>query len=248
MGRMPASTDLEDDGIAGDVEDRPTAVYRLYDAAGQLLYVGVSCELEKRWATHRRGKSWWPAVAEKQIVWHPNRVSALLEESAAIEDEGPAHNFTGVVDEVDLRLAKVAKALTEPRPNPASGPRGYRDLAALICSWIDDGTVQPGAVLPSERSMQQTYGLGRDAVRDAIFALRVAGLIDVRHGYGAVVRVAQLKEDLAPPLGSTIEVRMPAPGECDWIGEGVPVFVVVAPDGTGELFPGDRHRLVWPVT
>jgi predicted GIY-YIG superfamily endonuclease len=36
-----------------------TALYRLYDATDQLLYVGISTNPEERWKTHTMLKSWW---------------------------------------------------------------------------------------------------------------------------------------------------------------------------------------------
>jgi GntR family transcriptional regulator len=129
--------------------------------------------------------------------------------------------------------------------------RSYRDLAALLRAQITSGQLQPGAALPSERDLGQTYDLGRHTVRRAIEELAKAGLIDVRHGYGSVVRERPLDdalEPLDPEPGSSITTRMPSPEEAEefGIGAGVPVFVVVAPSGAGDVYPGDRYRLVWP--
>jgi hypothetical protein len=35
------------------------SVYRFYDAAGALLYVGRTARIENRFSEHRQEKSWW---------------------------------------------------------------------------------------------------------------------------------------------------------------------------------------------
>lgn len=72
-----------------------TAVYRLYDATDQLLYVGIGPDPEARWYVHAREKPWWPDVARKSVVWHDSRSAALAEETQSIETEGPRHNIRG---------------------------------------------------------------------------------------------------------------------------------------------------------
>jgi hypothetical protein len=44
-----------------DFDPGPTgvALYRMYDAGGDLLYVGISRSLVERWRTHRREAAWW---------------------------------------------------------------------------------------------------------------------------------------------------------------------------------------------
>lgn len=128
---------------------------------------------------------------------------------------------------------------------------GHSQLADVLREQIADGTLRPGERMPSERDLQQIYGLGRDTVRDAVRILSAEGLLVVRHGQPTVVRPEREKEQLEPEPGSMVEIRMPSPAERERLGiegEGVPVFWVVAPDGTGELYPGDRYRLVWPAS
>lgn len=69
-----------------------TAVYRLYDADGALLYVGVARSPRERLSDHAYRKPWWPQVARKTIEWHPDRETALEAEARAIHTEHPVHN------------------------------------------------------------------------------------------------------------------------------------------------------------
>lgn len=128
------------------------------------------------------------------------------------------------------------------------GPRidGHRDLADLIRQQITTGELPPGHALPSERQLRETYGLGKHAVRDALHLLRHEGLIDVRKGYGAVVRAQPDRHEVTLPAGARLTARMPTPAEREQlgIGLGVPVLHVVNADGSGDLFPADRVTIV----
>ncbi|MFF8297720.1 GIY-YIG nuclease family protein [Streptomyces globisporus] len=69
-----------------------TALYRLRDAAGQLLYVGISEDPLRRWPEHAKDKSWWPEVASFSQEWHDDRLHAQAAEAIAIRTERPLHN------------------------------------------------------------------------------------------------------------------------------------------------------------
>ncbi|HZP53869.1 hypothetical protein [Actinocrinis sp.] len=70
-----------------------TAVYRLYDDKGVLLYVGQSNAPLERYVEHRDTKPWWPQVAEHSIEWRTSLEQALRTEKRAIRDEWPLHNI-----------------------------------------------------------------------------------------------------------------------------------------------------------
>ncbi|MFF7561939.1 GIY-YIG nuclease family protein [Streptomyces pseudovenezuelae] len=72
-----------------------TALYRLFDSARQLLYVGITSNPEVRWAQHAAEKPWWPDVAWHTLEWRPSREEALAAETAAIVAEAPLHNVAG---------------------------------------------------------------------------------------------------------------------------------------------------------
>lgn len=69
-----------------------SALYRLFDAAGRLLYVGVTTNPAQRFSEHRRSKEWWPQVARRDVQWIPTREEAEQREIAAILAENPLHN------------------------------------------------------------------------------------------------------------------------------------------------------------
>jgi hypothetical protein len=82
-----------------------TAVYRLFDAADELLYVGMTCDFDQRIGTHARDKPWWPEVARTTCEWFTSRPDAALAEYTAITDENPRYN--------------IVRWNQEPRPRPA---------------------------------------------------------------------------------------------------------------------------------
>jgi len=71
----------------------PTALYRLRDRSGALLYVGITDCLERRWRDHSKDKPWWPDVNDRSAEWFPDRRHALAGEAAAIRAERPRYNF-----------------------------------------------------------------------------------------------------------------------------------------------------------
>jgi len=69
-----------------------TAVYRLYDAADVLLYVGSTRRPAHRWREHRVDKTWWLDVASKELTWYDDASKAVRAERTAILSENPLHN------------------------------------------------------------------------------------------------------------------------------------------------------------
>jgi len=76
-----------------------TVLYRLFDAAGDLLYVGVTGDLRGRLTQHTADKHWWSQVTRKTVAWYGSRSDALQAETAAIVNEHPRYNVVGVFSE-----------------------------------------------------------------------------------------------------------------------------------------------------
>jgi predicted GIY-YIG superfamily endonuclease len=70
-----------------------TALYRLRDPHGTLLYVGIAENPERRRKEHASNKPWWPQVAEQSVEWFPTRGLALAAEANAIRAERPLYNL-----------------------------------------------------------------------------------------------------------------------------------------------------------
>ena len=68
--------------------------------------------------------------------------------------------------------------------------RLYRQIADQIAALIEGGEYKPGQRLPPERDLATQLGVSRPSVREALIALEVEGLIEVRMGSGIYVRTA----------------------------------------------------------
>ena len=65
--------------------------------------------------------------------------------------------------------------------------RLYRQIADQIRAGMRSGEFPPGSRLPAERELAQQLGVSRPSVREALIALEVEGLVDVRVGSGVHV-------------------------------------------------------------
>lgn len=63
----------------------------------------------------------------------------------------------------------------------------YEDIASELENRIHAGDYAPGDHLPSERKIMEEFGVGRPAVREALFALSKMGLVSVKSGEPARV-------------------------------------------------------------
>ena len=63
----------------------------------------------------------------------------------------------------------------------------HEELANRLEELIVSAHWEVGQTLPSEREMAEQFSLSRSVVRDAMRILAAKGLVDIRHGVGAVV-------------------------------------------------------------
>jgi GntR family transcriptional regulator, transcriptional repressor for pyruvate dehydrogenase complex len=77
--------------------------------------------------------------------------------------------------------------------------RLYRQIADQVRSLVEQGEFPPGTRLPAERELAQQLGVSRPSVREALIALEVEGLVEVRMGSGIYVR------DLSAPGGARVQ-------------------------------------------
>ena len=62
------------------------------------------------------------------------------------------------------------------------------EITRRLIDYLISGEIQPGELLPSERRLAESLGVGRSHVRQAVKSLAVLGLIDVRQGAGTYLR------------------------------------------------------------
>jgi DNA-binding FadR family transcriptional regulator len=71
---------------------------------------------------------------------------------------------------------------------PVDSRRLYEQVADQIGALVRAGEFAPGQRLPAERDLAKSLRVSRPVVREAMIALEIAGLIEVRVGAGAFVR------------------------------------------------------------
>jgi DNA-binding FadR family transcriptional regulator len=75
--------------------------------------------------------------------------------------------------------------------------RLYQQVAEQLGGLIGRGEFREGDRLPPERELSKKLGVSRPVVREAMIALEIAGLVEVRGGAGAFVKNARLDADRA---------------------------------------------------
>lgn len=96
-------------------------------------------------------------------------------------------------------------------------PRLYQEIARRIEAIIRESGYADGERLPAERDLARRLGVSRPSTREAVIALEVAGIVEVRTGSGIYVRMsgasgrARLQKFLAGDPGpgpyEALEVR-----------------------------------------
>lgn len=83
----------------------------------------------------------------------------------------------------DDRSAEITAALGAlPSGTPVS------EVARRLMDLFTTGDLEAGTRLPPERQLAATLGVGRSAVREALAALEILGIVDVRPGSGTYLR------------------------------------------------------------
>lgn len=85
---------------------------------------------------------------------------------------------------------------------PIGRSRLYEQVIARVRDHIDLEGLEPGDRLLPEREMAERLGVSRTSLRQALTALEVMGLVEVRHGGG--VFITQPPEALLPHLATAL--------------------------------------------
>lgn len=93
----------------------------------------------------------------------------------------------------------------------------YQRVALEIERGIREGVHQPGSRLPPERDLAEQFSVSRPTIREAIIALEIRQLVEVRHGSGVYVVVSPPNVHAAAELNvgafELIEARLMFEGE-----------------------------------
>lgn len=142
----------------------PTALYRLYDGANTLLYVGVSNDPKRRSWSHRAGKHWWKEVARHSIEWLDDKAHALDAEREAITRETPKYNIRSTAAYRAQQSATARAISPEKRRRRGVGVQAravhVRVYNELVAQGVPEEEARRQAVL-AQQSHKAASGLFR---------------------------------------------------------------------------------------
>ena len=157
--------------------DDRSAVYRLYDGQGALLYVGSSNRPQGRLTYHKSSKPWGESISRSAVEWYESRSAALAAEATAIHAEHPLHNGA-----IPPEPEPQGSAITHYAPEPV-----YRQLARILRADIASGKYPPNTMIPSITKLAAEHHLAEMTVRKVIGMLVDEGLLVTVPGRGTFV-------------------------------------------------------------
>jgi DNA-binding FadR family transcriptional regulator len=93
------------------------------------------------------------------------------------------------------------KKTSAPNEAGASEPRLYRVVSGKIEDLIRTENILPGERLPSERDLATRLGVSRTSLREALIALELGGIVEVRGGSGVYVSEQAAAQAALPAAG-----------------------------------------------
>jgi len=90
-----------------------TALYRHYDVAGELLYVGITADLEARTKAHKAQSAWFADVGYTKTQWLDCREHAAALERVAVQFEKPLHNLANAGPTVAIDATPTSASLLD---------------------------------------------------------------------------------------------------------------------------------------
>jgi GntR family uxuAB operon transcriptional repressor len=85
-------------------------------------------------------------------------------------------------------MGKPEDILEKVAPTESEDERTYQRLAQQLVETIAQGELKAGDRLPSERFLSERFKVSRTSLREAIIALEIRGVVEVRPGSGIYVR------------------------------------------------------------
>lgn len=174
----------------------PTALYRLYDAAERLLYVGISTQPETRWTQHATDKPWWSLVRRRAVEWHPDRAAAEGAERSAVQTEEPLYNTAGA------RTSLLAAHF------PVGGRMTQAQARLRIADVLDGSQFRSTHTEITRRGKPAGYVVPPEWYGEAVEALAEKRRMAVRSSPPAATSRRQVTQAVAEPL--TVSARVAA--------------------------------------
>ncbi|TWP53606.1 FadR family transcriptional regulator [Lentzea tibetensis] len=97
------------------------------------------------------------------------------------------------------------------------------EVAKLLLKLFTSGEIEPGTRLPPERALAASLGVGRSAVREALAALEILGIVIVKAGSGTYLRDS-VSELLPQTLSWGLMLGQPRTQELIQVRHGLEVY------------------------
>jgi hypothetical protein len=157
-----------------------TALYRYFDGAGDLLYVGISIDPDARWKSHLYGSAEWPKLAASRTdEWFDTREAAEAAEFVAIKTEKP--RFNGMYNFAEAPFTSSIWA------SPIAAPHKRRVIAARVREEIESGNWPPGVRIPSASQIAAETKVSMRTATKAVTPFIRKGILEVQGGRGVFV-------------------------------------------------------------
>lgn len=119
----------------------------------------------------------------------------------------PLVHIRAWLDQYTFGVASVERPAPSGNPPPVRRTSLYEEVVDHLIRYIAQQGLEPGQRLPSERDLARELDVSRTSVRQGLTVLRVAGVVEVRHGTG--VYLLRPVYDTIPPISSDILVGHP---------------------------------------
>lgn len=187
--------------LAGDA--KPNSVYRYYDHAGRLIYIGITARGIQRQHEHSQISEWFPHAVTQHLEACPDRDAALRLERELIKAFRPPFNKTHNGDWEPVRVAYLAVRAAEERLEAAQAGRPVANQCARdVCTHdtTESGPCPYGTEIPAT---DERYGADGCADRDCIAChARFHGVDEgIPIGYEAGAAAHMLEANAVVPCG-----------------------------------------------
>jgi len=81
---------------------------------------------------------------------------------------------------------------------PIKPKKIYEQIVEQIKAMITEGNLKPGDRLPPEREMADRFGVSRASVREALSALHLVGLVEIKSGEGTFIKQKNIDSIIEP--------------------------------------------------
>ena len=98
----------------------------------------------------------------------------------------------------------------------------YEQIVEQVKAMIVEGNLKPGDRLPSEREMADKLGVSRASVREALSALHLVGLVEIKSGEGTFIRQTNV-DSIVEPLALALLMERDTDGEILEVRKGLEV-------------------------